>query len=249
MKLALIMQYSVHDEPQMARLCRLIAAMEPAFNKDVDFVFSIKHGAPTNNQAMALISEKFNVIVFRGNRRDVGWPDGPSAQWCETMDWAYRETRPMYYGVAAGKRAWDYVLTTEPDIVPLCRDWLAKLMAFVESAAVPVVGVDHGDHINGNAFFKPDYAALNKMHGAPSGQAWDMYWAKQNLENSVDCPLMNNIYNAADREGCNEEMLYSERIPGITPVFVHGIKGNQAQDIIAKKFGIDLDKSLTSVRS
>ncbi len=233
MKFALIMQFSQHDEAMMERTMRLIVGLENEFNKDWDLVFSIKSGAELNNATAELAATRFRTFTMRGNRRDVGWPDGPNAQWCETSLWAYTEKR-------AGKVDWDYIFTTEPDIVPLSPDWLKQLQSFAEKANTPVVGVRHPDHINGNLLMKTEFAFENKLYGAPAGVAWDMYWAPLMVGNATDCPLMKNLYK---RTEITEAELFEPRAPGIIPVFVHGIKDRSGIDIIAKKHKIDLDKN------
>lgn len=233
MKFALAFQFCSYDFEQAKSTCALLERMEEKPNEEIDFVFCVKRDlkdAPLN-RLVEMMSRKFSVQVFQGTRSDAGWPDGPNAQWCETMLWAFEQKRRE-------KVAWDYVFTTEPDIVPLSRDWLKQLTVFVEGSGKSVVGVCHEDHINGNAFFKTEWAHENKMYGAPSGVAWDMKWAPGNLAAGADCPLMKNLYK---RTEITEEELYAPRVLGIQPVFVHGIKDLSAQAIVAKKFDLDLN--------
>lgn len=238
MKFALIMQFSEFDTARMVRTMRLITALQQDFNKDWEIVFSIKTGAELPEDLAEHVATKFKTRVFRGQRRDVGWPDGPNAQWCETALWAFKEKRE-------GKADWDYIFTTEPDIVPLSPDWLAALQSFVEAVGTNVVGVRHPDHINGNMILKTEFAFEHKLFGAPSGVAWDMYWAELMVANASDCPMMKNLYKRVE---ITEAELFEPRSTGITPFFVHGIKDLSGEKIVAAKHKIDLDVPLRYLR-
>lgn len=238
MKFAIILQFSEHDCALASRTARLIAELEPKFNDDWEFVFSVKSGAELDHVTFEFVAQKFKTRVMMGTRRDVGWPDGPNAQWCETVLWAFKEKRD-------GKADWDYIFTTEPDIVPLSPDWLTQLKIFTESVGTDIVGVRHPDHINGNMILKPEFAYEHKLFGAPSGVAWDMYWAGLTVSRAADCPLMKNLYK---RTEIGEKELFEPRALGLPPVFVHGIKDHSGQNIVAKKFGIDLERNLRFTR-
>src|ERR1700757_595830 len=106
------MQYCDLDFKTMKEAVRLILDLEPKGNEQVDFVFSVKPDAPFDRLLANDVERKFNVVVLNGSRRDKGWPEGPNAQWYDTMMMAYGNKRE-------GKNKWEYIFTTEPDIVPL----------------------------------------------------------------------------------------------------------------------------------
>lgn len=233
-KIALCLQYYQGDYELMRKTCALIAAMEPDFNKDYEFIFSIKRGAEVCPKTVGKVSEKFKTYLYHNQRREEGHPSGPNAQWCETMLWAYDQRRQ-------DKNDWDYVFTIEPDIVPLSPNWLHKLRtALYEEKVMPIMGVVMGDHpvphVNGNAFFKTDFCFEHNIHGAPSGAAWDCHFAYKMLPLTKDCPLMKNLYN---QRNVSEAELYARRTPNVEPVFVHGIKDLSAYNIVVQNNALE----------
>lgn len=233
MKLAIILQISQHDLELAKKTCRLIAELEPAFNEQWEFVFSMKYGTDIDNATAGMMSQKFKTRVMRGTRRDVGWPDGPNAQWCDTVLWAFKEKRE-------GKADWDYIFTTEPDIVPLNPFWLQQLAEFIaEHQEIPVMGVRHEDHVNGNLIIRPEFPMENKMFGVGGSVAWDMFWAPIIIPNAIDCPLMKNLYK---RVAISDEELFAPRVGTIKPCFVHGVKDGSGHDAVIRKFGLEVDR-------
>jgi hypothetical protein len=231
-RLALCIQYSKYDFEQMKLTCRLLADLQKLHGKDhpeLSFVFSVKKGAPVDRKTTHLMQDTFgDVRIFQGTRTEEGHPDGCNAQWAETMMWAYLERRD--------KRAkWDYIFTTEPDIVPLCPDWLVKLREELEKTDKMIMGVAHHDHVNGNAFFHYDYTVEKRMYGSPCGIPWDMNFGAENLKNVHDTGLMKNLYRARE---VNEVELFNPRLGGIEPVFVHGIKDASGEKVVRDKYDL-----------
>jgi hypothetical protein len=231
-KYLVALQYWSGDKNQAMKVARLLSLMNEEPLEDVDLMFSVRSGAePPGLLTMDLAKTKFNEVhVVLGKRRETGWPGGCNALWHETMMEVYRKVRDNV-------QRWKAVLTLEPDVVVLDRDWAKKLFEAWEVAHArgkPILGhiiKDHPcPHTNGNAIFPTDLMQrVPDAYGTPSAEAWDTYWSKQFLPMTEDCPMMISKWNC---ESIDREELYKPREEGIKPVFFHGVKDNSAIKIV-----------------
>lgn len=235
-KIVLALQFWEGDRDRAMNLARLIADIEPEFNPKVDFCFVARFDCVRDPETVEYVSKKFKVWTLKGTRRSVGWPAGcndlaidllhQSAGLCRPGG-AWREHKALYL--------------MEPDVLPMCRDWLKRLSdewdvaqeheKFVLGAWSPfhsAVG-----HINGNMLVAPDLVfRVPGIIGSPETLGWDAFYAGQFSPHWWKSILMQNHYDY--RKNIPQEVLFS-CVDGITPpAVIHGVKDLSAEQSVRK---------------
>jgi hypothetical protein len=239
-KLLVCIQYYPGDRDAAMRIARFIADLEVKRRDDVEFCFAARFDASHDEDTIRYVMNKFKCHKFHSTRNEKNWPAGCNALWHDLMTWTTCQVRDSF-------AQWEAVLTTESDSVPLDRDWINKLMMEWDNAVKQgkfIVGcaIDKGlrdEHINGNALW--DARLMQKiptMYGTPHDKSWDVFHAKKYMKHSYDTPFMKSSHNIEKLCPVTEQILYSPRLLGITPVFFHGAKSDKAEKIVRQKLGL-----------
>ncbi len=194
-KILIALQYWEGDRLQAEKLARFIADIEPAHSESADFLIVARFDSSINREIVKHVSRKFNTYSFHCKRRETGWPAGCNGLWFGTMGWAH--------DMIEGRKVPHYkaILTFEADCVPLCRDWIARLVrewdslsgVYVAGALLPDKHAPGGvGHVNGNAMFSGELRFLKwiskDVNSVASRVGWDwilapdfMRWGWANL--------------------------------------------------------------------
>lgn len=234
-RLLVLLQFWEGDKALAMRLARLLADLEPAFNKDVDFMFCARFDCTHDSDTMNYVSKKFGVFKYTCRRRATGWPYGCNELvhdlWAELL----RASEAPSFNYSAA-----YFL--EADNVPLRKDWAAALMeewAEARAKGLMILGAwspDHSEygHVNGNMIFRPDLSRHVKgLEGCAPNVAWDVAHTFRYHHLWHKSQLIKNMYKVRN---ISEEELYAPVSPGgPVPAVVHGIKDDSAWKIISEK--------------
>jgi hypothetical protein len=226
-KLALVLQFWDGDRDAAFRNALRIADNEPAFRKDVEFVFVSRFDSLLDKEVAAKVAKKFKTSSFRCTRRGTGWPSGCNDMWA---DWVCTGAMGKVFS-----REWDDVkamFTFEADAIPVHTDWIDRLSAEWDRAAEKgkyIVGCfmpppQNGPvgHINGNALFAPDlFRRQSCVLGCNPGVGWDAAHAGQFEPHWYPTPLITNYYRAVN---VAEKHIRRAAEDGRTPVVIHGAK-------------------------
>lgn len=234
--LLLALQYWAGDAEHAMRLARRIASIEKSFRKDVEFLFAPRFDAPEPDRtAVALLSDKMKVSVYRTKRRGTGHPSGCNDMWHDLVGEMWRRT--LQEKGFAGK--YSGVFSFEADNVPLCADWLDRILrewyaaresgrnvwgCFMETPA---------PHINGNMMWVPDlFGKYRGLEGCPSQYAWDVFHAPKWVDTAFRSEEIVNYYRATE---VPKKKLYDAKGRAKMAV-VHGVKDDSVWNEAQKKF-------------
>lgn len=201
-------------------LVRLICDIQPEDGCDVPWVISAARG--TNRHAVMdmtrMLSEVFSkVSVINGTRFGSGWPNGPNDLWFETM---------MRLKQRKSDERW--VLTIEPDCIPMKSDWIERISreaVKAEESGVMAIGHLHGEpktHLNGNAIFDIDIVEDLHLDEGDGIGGWDVLNAPKILPHALDTPEICQIYRIRH---IKPEKVATIQKNGNRPSLFHGIKG------------------------
>lgn len=242
----LALQFSPHDLPQALKLLDLLR--EKTSMRDADgyeLALCPRFDVVLPEGTMEYMQRAFRVHVWRGAKRDIGWPVGCNALWVDTMLSAFLKTRDA--GLSGYENPWSGVFTFEPDCVPTHRNWLPILrekwkealdagklcMGHVQPRSLtkehfPLSEAVDFTHMNGNALFVPDWFAHFPQMQHTTVDSWDCHWAHLIIPVAQDYGGIVSRYRATKM---TEENLLEERIPGEPVIFVHGVKDDSALEI------------------
>lgn len=245
--LLIALQCHPDDCGQALALTQLICDIEPEKRKDVEFMISARMdtSAMTVQWIEDAARQKFETVhVLWGKRHEVGWPDGPNAQWAETMMRASIMRK-------SGKTKATGILTMEPDCVPMRKDWIEVVkMEWQRCQDIGMKAIGHfhpsptsgnhpdrpAKHLNGNAIFKigllREFPALN---GCPSTSGWDVFHSKTIIGFALDSDYFFQIYQLRH---INASRLQSLRKNGQIPALFHGIKGEAGIQAMREILGL-----------
>lgn len=238
-KINVALQFWDGDRTRAMHLARFIADLEPSFNNLVDFTFVARWDAQHDDQTVEYVSKKFKTWKLKGRRTGTGWPRG-----CNDLALDLLQQSAM----KVSRKEWpDHkaLYLIESDVMPLCRDWLARLAAEWDDAT------NHGKfvlgawcpfhatcgHINGNMLVAPDIARrLINIDMCPVKSGWDAYLAYKFEPHWAKSKIMQNHYD--NRANIPEEVLWSS-VDGVTEsVVVHGVKDMSAEMQVRDKLGM-----------
>jgi hypothetical protein len=236
MTLILNLQYWEGDQVQAMALARLLADLEPIKRKDVTFLFSARFDAEFDEETIAHVSRKFNVLRFKGRKHHTGWPAGPNGLYRESHTHMIELTR-------GGKLNASGFFFMEADCVPLHKEWLNMLIAEWKGCGKRVLGAwltrsdGASDHINGNCIIDSnlwrdcpelqlpgslgwdvDLKVPLMTNGAPSRLIWSDYCLGRvgyNEWKGCDWLFADKQYYGVDNKLCGEVL---------KPVWFHGCK-------------------------
>lgn len=228
----LALQFCQKDVFIAKELVRLIVEIEQAnhlVNADLPFVLSAARN--TNEFAIKEMEAELHrafskVIVIRGKRFGDGWPCGPNDLWFETM---------MRLQQMSKKLKDNWVLTFEPDCIPLRRDWIANLKReSIRCALTQNLGIGHlhnlpHTHINGNAIFRLDIVQKLNMNEGDGIGGWDVCNRAIMMPQVMDTDEIYQIYRL--RYFRPEQSLTLLK-NGRRPSLFHGIKGMLGIDAV-----------------
>jgi hypothetical protein len=154
------------------------------------------------------------------------------------MEWVTSMTR------AKKIPSYKAVFTFESDGAPICRDWVARLLAewdrVSEQKPVVIAGalVNPGPHINGNAMLSCRLEFLEwlcRIMGSSTMQVgWDYAYAKQFEKIGwADIPGMKSIYNTPTFDAGAYQWMQGEQL-----IWVHGVKDSSLIQMGRKRFGV-----------
>lgn len=228
-KVVIALQFWSGDRDRAMHLARLIADIEPAKNPNVDFAFFARFDTEHDEETVAKVSRKFNVWKMKCTREAKGWPDGCNAMALDLLQQANMRSTAEWKSVKA-------VYLIESDVLPMRRDWIAKLTAEWDECASRgklLMGAwypFHSEvgHINGNMFVHPQIVAKIKgLESVRAGRAWDTDFAPKFEPHWHKSNQMQNHYDF--KRNIPPEILWS-CADGKTPVAViHGVKDFSAE--------------------
>ncbi len=232
MKLLYAIQIYKDEIPQAIRVARLIADLAdglPSNTADACIVY--RFDCPVSTKLKETLEEAFEVVhVYRSTRKETGYPAGANGVWCDFMDHCAFMHR-------ARRWAYDCVLTTEVDAVPLAKDWQERLLSRWDGKSL-VKGhwINNGDfdcgHINGNALFAVDtFARSSKFLGAPADKGWDTWFAPEMKR--LGWEDIKEIRSLFRRKDLNEKE-WNELVKDGC-VWLHGFKDDSALEMAKKK--------------
>lgn len=233
--LILAIQWWEQDYQAAMRLARRVADLEPAFRSDVEVWLVPRFDAPDPDEATVRhIEGKFEVQAYRTRRRGKGFPSGPN----DMVHDLWTEVHRRCLQERGFKEKVDGVLLWEADDVPVCKDWLDRILAEWKTARAAgklILGcymAEPAPHINGNMVFHPSlYSAVRGLEGCPTFTAWDVFHAPKFLPVAQHSREIANFYHAVavppgrvwDKKG-NAKF-----------AFVHGVKDSSVFDEALKR--------------
>lgn len=223
-KIVVALQFWEGDKDKAMSLARLIADIEPAKNEKVEFAFFARFDATHDEETVAYVSRKFNVWKMTCRIPGTGWPDGCNAMAIDLMHQANEWSHDRWKQIKA-------VYLIESDILPMRRDWLARLTAEWDVTSAQgklLMGSFYPfhspvGHINGNMFIDPQIVSRIKgLQACPPGRAWDTEFAVKFSPHWYKSVQMTNHYDF--KRNIPGDVLFST-VDGKTPVcVVHGVK-------------------------
>lgn len=176
-------QYWAEDEAQALTLARLLADIEPSKREDFMLVLARRGDCPISEEAgrtRDYCTEKFQTMLLRSPREEVGYPDGCFGLWAGTLE----RLSTLWLD---GNIPWEWgrtVFFCEADGAPICSDWIDRMRvahALTRSIGLQVTGAvmeEHGAHVNGNLILdlriKGEHPSLMEC---PTRVAWDLHHA------------------------------------------------------------------------
>ena len=238
-KINVALQFWDGDRTRAMHLARFIADLEPEFNNLVDFTFVARWDAQHDDPTVEYVSKKFKTWKLKGRRMGTGWPRGCNDLALDLF---------LQSAMKVSRKEWpDHkaLYLIESDVMPLRRDWLAKLAEewdATTSKGKLVLGAwcpfhSSVGHINGNMLVAPDIARkVNHITLCPAHTGWDAFLAPKFAPHWVKSKIMQNHYDY--RSNIPEEILWSS-VDGVTePVVVHGVKDMSAEMQVRDKLGM-----------
>lgn len=230
-KIVIALQFWEGDKVKAMHLARLLADLEPVKNEKVDLAFVARFDATHDQETIDYVSRKFDVWTLKGTRRGEGWPHGCNELALDLLHQAANRSRP--------RQSWDRhkaMYMIESDVIPACRNWLARLSDewdFAQENGAMVMGAwcpFHAPmgHINGNMFVQPDLMLkIPGVIGCPANAGWDAFFAPKFSVAWHKSVLMQNHYDY--RSNIPPEILFS-CVDGVTPpAVIHGVKDFSAE--------------------
>ncbi|NBW10613.1 MAG: hypothetical protein EBR82_21570 [Caulobacteraceae bacterium] len=229
------LQYWNGDRKNAMRLARRIAALEKTPRKDVEFLFVVRFDAEEPDpQTVSMVSEKMKVSVYRTKRRGEGHPGGCNDMWHDLVGEMWRRTlqEKGFHGKYTG------IFSFEADVVPLCADWIARVLEEWKQAQEKKCSVwgcympTPAPHINGNMIWIPNiFGVVGGLEGCPSQYAWDVFHAHKWIDTAFSSDQIINYYRAVE---VPKNRLY-DSTGKAKFALVHGVKDDSAWTL-AEKF-------------
>jgi hypothetical protein len=234
--LLLALQFWDGDKALVNRLARFIADNELQKRSDVGVIFCPRFDANVDVEVVEHVKQKFaHVEVHTCRRRGAtGHPYG-----CNEV---VHDLFMLFQGRCLRDKDYlgkvDGVYLMEGDLVPMCRDWLDRVLAEWAAARADgklVLGAWQPEHtppmghINGNLIFSPDLASkISGMEGCAPHAGWDVYHASKLVPVAMRSKIMLNLYKVTE--------VTEKAVAGST--MVHGVKDDSAWEIAMKKCGV-----------
>lgn len=238
--LILNIQFWDSDKAQAMALARLIADLEDKPRTDCMMMFTARFDCEHDEETIAYVSNKFQVLKYKTKRRATGWPNGPN----QMMACSYEHCVELKLrGKLPKLKA---VMMIEADCVPLYKNWLDQLIAEWNGCGKHVLGAwlkkgDAGcEHVNGNCIISIDFWRKCRaiMH-PPERGGWDATLSYAILPNAAPSRLIWSDYRLGTEDnpwkGC--DYLWLPKRYGtptnafygqdLQPVYYHGLKGMQ----------------------
>jgi hypothetical protein len=231
-RILLVLPFWNGDKAQHIALARFIADLEPAHSEQVDILFLARFDAAPDDETIKYVSRKFNVHVYKCNRREVGWPHGCNGLFSGAIEFFHRMTR-------GGKiPAYKAMLIVEADCVPLSRTWLSQLMAewdrvsrekyvCIAGAYIPnpnPADPRSRDHINGGCCFlsgDSDFMSWLFTRMGRVNAGWDWILAPQfKTRGWADIPAIWSHWRTDDKNEAQTRELMKHGV-----LLFHGVKG------------------------
>jgi hypothetical protein len=220
------------DQAQAAEWVKFITDIQDKPRKDILLAVVRRFDTPLSDamrEAAQYAKSKFTVDTSAQSVVKVrGWPDGPNEVWNYTMS---------YYARTAFQHGHKEIFTTEPDTVPLYRDWIRRLEAehaLTRAAGKLVTGCYHAPdydgnpykHINGNLIMDLAWywERRQKLSHTPQGKAWDTTHANKIVPVARASSAWANPYRMT---GITVEQVRKLRDAGV--VWLHGVKDDSAR--------------------
>jgi len=246
--LILNVQFWDGDKAQAMALARLIADLEDKPRNDVAILFTARFDCKHDEETIAYVAQKFQVLRYTTKRKATGWPNGPN----QMMACSYEYLAELWVrGKLPKVKA---VMFIEADCVPLSKDWLDRLIEEWNGCGKKVLGAwlkkgDAGsEHVNGNCIMSIDFFKTCKaiLH-PPSRGGWDAMLSYGILPNAAPSKIIWSDYRLGTSDnpwkGCN--YLWEPKRYGsianvfygrdLFPVYYHGIKSFDGIDCVRNK--------------
>jgi hypothetical protein len=162
-------------------------------------------------ETMVYANQKFLTVLLRSEREGVGHPQGCNELWAGTMDLLSANWKD------GGLNAHS-VFTIEADGVPLCSDWLNRVIeahAQTIRAGKRVTGpeMNHIPHVNGSLVAHLSlWEDRPSLHTTPKEgqQGWDLFHAAAILSEARATRVILNVYGACDWSDASLEAMSRE---------------------------------------
>lgn len=210
-----------HDVYIALELTRLICDIEEKKRGDVTFAISPtrfvnKHAV---EEIAAIARTRFShVFTVKNTRFGTGWPNGCNDLWFETMMRLRMDRKKLIGG---------WVLTIEPDCIPMRPDWINRMIGLIGNRrnGALAIGHIHGEpktHLNGNALFDLDIVHRLKLTEGDGIGGWDVMNRKEIMPYCEDTDEFYQIYRIRH---IKPERVARLAKNGHRPSIFHGIKG------------------------
>jgi hypothetical protein len=233
--LIIALQFWEKDFADAMRLASRLAELEDTPRADVEVWLVPRFDAPApTREVLAKVATRFNVNVYRTKRRGRGFPAGPN----DMVHDVWMEVHRRCLQERGFKERVNGVLLWEADDVPVCKDWLDRLLAEWKTARQEgklILGCKMDSpvpHINGNMIFHPSlFASIRGLEGCPTVHAWDIFHAEKFLPVAFESKLIANFYHAKE---VPPSRVWNKK--GATKyAFVHGVKDGSIFDEALKR--------------
>lgn len=248
----LALQFWKGDYHHAMELARLVADMEPVFNKQAQFLFMARRDFKIDVQeTVDYVSQKFTTYFAKGDRCEIGYPGGSNALWQDTMHWAYVNKKGQRNRPGILKDV-ECVLTFEGDCFPTRYGWIEELLAEWR-ANQPCDVLGHyimnyqQNHVNGNAMFSPDITyKIGGIQGCSVDDPWDLHHWHAYQKHAKFSRLIWSLFKQPTiteeeilspfQEEKKDHPFYGE---SLFPCLIHGVKDDSGKKLIRKIYGID----------
>jgi hypothetical protein len=241
MKKALIaMQYWAGDAAMAERVTRFMADLMPERRQDITLALVRRRDCPAPKPDwVSYLAKKADVLVLRTSRFGSGWPHGPNEMWFDLAAQFWQ----MQMVSTKGPRH-EFMLTFEPDDVPLYAEWIDMIYSeWLALGEPPIMGDELPfpvKHINGNLLLSgaaPKLEKIARLSGCPPNVGWDAFHAGTFRKiGALPCKSIRSLWQT---KTMHPLQIHSHRMQG--HAVLHGVKDDS---VLAYMQRIWLSKAL-----
>lgn len=222
------------DIPQVRRLAKLMAGLQPTYASDtVHVMLAPRQDCPMDEEAISTLSQKFKTLRHQCNSPQRQYPGSVNGMFFSVF---------IALSMFQAQR-YETVLWMEPDMTPLAPGWTDRLIGVWKArnpniyAMGPIFSVDGtqgGLHLNGGSLWSP-----NILQVLPSLTVCDGAWDWSNRHQIL--PIAQSIQEIKYWHHARDVKFYPKGGPTCV---IHGCKDDSLSNLVAADNGIVLDQSV-----